>query len=554
MIFSIIGVLSGLFTVYMFFDGQIINWIVKKNKKNHFYAPFTFTDREEDIENVMRLLNEKQKVIGIVSEENQCGKSWFAMKICDIVNHPKSKNNKDYTIPKCIVKKAKYFDIAKQDYLSIENELNQWGKQQNKLVVLDHLTDIQKAITLQKNYNFFLIYINKGSGLETEVLHVIKGFKEHYIYKLHSRIRKNFKDIEELTIDEIKTLHKLTNGNIRYIYCLLSRQESVFWIKTIHRKEKTKYDDEFNKIQMVLYNGNYKKAESELKILEQKYRQNDIDDFKTNRHLFYEFQLLNSDAQHLLNNYQEAINIVDILLNSKNPFSDNELLMIKKAHYLKHIWKAEEALTILEPLSYKKLEAASEKLGILSSSCFIADETDFYKVLNEYKRALVLAQKLITPETTKDKIYRIERHKIIIEFYENKLDFDTIHEKFDIIIQYYKNVNSRLVANSIFLKGEFYRLEKQYNEAIVQYDECLSITDDDNIKIQVHLMKKYLKLQNHCLGENDVLSNQEILNLCEEHSNQYGKKLFHKINSIKNGDPTAIKIVDEFERRIMTIL
>jgi len=83
----------------------------------------------------------------------------------------------------------------------------------------------------------------------------------------------------------------------------------------------------------------------------------------------------------------------------------------------------------------------------------------------------------------------------------------------------------------------------------------LTITDDDNIKIQVNIMKYYLasikkitifKTDNH-------LSKEQIYKLCNN-KNKYGMLLIQRINCIELDDPNKDQITYCFEHRIMTIL
>ena len=158
----------------------------------------------------------------------------------------------------------------------------------------------------------------------------------------------------------------------------------------------------------------------------------------------------------------------------------------------------------------------------------------------------------ISYENIKD-LQRLERHKIIMAFYNNSTFTDLI-PRIDNVIEFYKFENNRLVANAVFLKGELYRLNEEYDKAIACYIDTLTYTDDDNIRIQVNIMLYYLnKIKKINLTEK-YMSINEIIQLCHTHNNKYGMILIQKINSIKLRDPGYEKIIKYFENRIMTIL
>ena len=111
------------------------------------------------------------------------------------------------------------------------------------------------------------------------------------------------------------------------------------------------------------------------------------------------------------------------------------------------------------------------------------------------------------------------------------------------------------MANAYFIRAEINRLFKKYKLALLDYNSCTLITDDDNIKIQVNIMKYYLaKIQKIRIFKGDnFLSKDEICDLCKG-KNNYGMLLVHRLNSIELNDPDKEQIVNCFEHRIMTIL
>lgn len=152
-------------------------------------------------------------------------------------------------------------------------------------------------------------------------------------------------------------------------------------------------------------------------------------------------------------------------------------------------------------------------------------------------------------------IYKIMRNESIYLFYKKKYTRKNILEPINSVILKYKKENNRLLANAYFIRAEINRLFQKYKATLLDYNRCLTITDDDNIKIQVNIMKYYLasikkitifKTDNH-------LSKEQIYKLCNN-KNKYGMLLIQRINCIELDDPNKDQITYCFEHRIMTIL
>ena len=109
------------------------------------------------------------------------------------------------------------------------------------------------------------------------------------------------------------------------------------------------------------------------------------------------------------------------------------------------------------------------------------------------------------------------------------------------------------MANAYFIRAELNRLFKKYKSALSDYNNCISITDDNNIKIQVNIMKYYLaKIKKIPVFKTDITKDQ-IYELCKN-KNNYGLLLIRRINSIELNDPDKKQIINCFDHRIMTIL
>ena len=137
-------------------------------------------------------------------------------------------------------------------------------------------------------------------------------------------------------------------------------------------------------------------------------------------------------------------------------------------------------------------------------------------------------------------------------YYDKKPDKeDELIQMIDEIIQIYDGENNRLRANAYFIKAEIYRLYQQYEKAALEYKRCLSVTFDNNIKLQTNLMMYYLiKIKNINLNF-ELMSDNEINTLSQ--NNAYSHIVRHKIRNIELNDPNAAQVREQIDSRIMPI-
>ena len=67
----------------------IMEYRKSKNVRKKKLTESIFTDRKEDLEDIIRILNVKEHCIQITGEEEQCGKTWMAKRLCDYINNQK---------------------------------------------------------------------------------------------------------------------------------------------------------------------------------------------------------------------------------------------------------------------------------------------------------------------------------------------------------------------------------------------------------------------------------------------------------------------------------
>ena len=331
------------------------------NKDKNRLSDMTFTDRNADVNNILKMLATQEHILEIKGASKGCGKTWLAKKVFDCINHPKDVDHEKYV--KCPYHKAHYIDMKDKndEFLNLFFENNIISR--NTVLIFDHVTDISAIISKQERYHFQLIYIleEKQTSIEP-FLHRVSEFDVEYINDLHKKIRKNYPSIECISSKETQTLYLLTNGNIGKITSLLSCQEGITWIRNKAQNQATGYEMELDIIETELFCGHYLDAKLELSKFKKKYESL----LYENNDLYFKYYFMKSDCEHLLNNYHAALSILEILFGGNYSFNNIDYkLELKKAHYLKHLWKCNDSIEVLQQIQKKNFTAIVDQFGIL---------------------------------------------------------------------------------------------------------------------------------------------------------------------------------------------
>lgn len=523
----------------------------KYNSDTNRLSENTFTDRRDDLQNLIDLLN-KNYVIQLTGNDSQCGKSWLAIRLYDYVKHPKDLEFHQYRPLKRRFKNAFYIDLADKDDTEINEFFNNHVITNKTLIIVDHVKNIDYIFSKADLYKFSLIFVTTNYIGTKGVVYYISDFNQDNVPELQRNINHNYTHIELLNKSEINTLYDLTFGNIGKIHFLLERQEYVAWIKQIAQNKQTEYDKKLNNIQVTLFRGEYTLSKNALDDFHQQYKE----ELKNNYDLYFKFYIMKSDCEHLLNNYQNALDILIAL--KKEPlkiYNKNYKMDILEAHYYKHLWQCDESLIILQGIQKYNICGLTDALGILVAKYFIDDlfvpnmKSDSLSVfLNTFEKCKNSSLQM----QDKDR-FKIMRNESIYLYYKKK--YKKIFQPINKVIEIYKNENNRLLANAYFVRAELNRLSGKYKNALLDYNRCLSNTEDNNIKIQVNIMKYYLaKIKKEKPFKSDNhLSKDELVQLCKN-KNRYGMLLIQRINSIELEDPNKEEIMKCFDERIMTIL
>ena len=138
----------------------IMEYRKSKNVRKNKLTESIFTDRKEDLEDIIRILNVKEHCIQITGEEEQCGKTWMAKRLCDYINNQNDPEFRDMKL-KCAYVTADYLDM--DNYT--EMELNAYFKDNivtNKTVLIfDHVDNFKIILSKQRQFHFQMIYILK---------------------------------------------------------------------------------------------------------------------------------------------------------------------------------------------------------------------------------------------------------------------------------------------------------------------------------------------------------------------------------------------------------
>lgn len=552
---SVYSMISGIVLVIIPFIYTILpiiyDYLLKINNMKNRLSSNTYTDRYDDLQNLVTALL-KEKVIMLTGSYPQCGKSWLAKKLFDCINNPKDSEFKN--IHNKQIKKAYYLDMQNKNEEDIHKFFENHIITNKTLIIIDHILQIDYIFSKQELYDFFLVYVTKNIIETKGTRYSISEFDPKHIPDLQNNIKKNYINIDSLHENEIQVLYNLTNGNIGKIHFLLEHQEYVEWIKQLSKKEQTSYDKELSTIQLELFIGEYANARKELDIFSDKYS----NVLLKNYDLYYKFYLIKSDCEHLLNNYQEALTFLMPLKKRELViYNTNYSLEILEAHYYKHLWKCDEALKILKSIEANTISGMTDALGILVAKYFIDDlsvPNSNLDSLTVFMNTLEWCEKSTLLKSNKD-LLKIERNKSIYLYYKGNYTKKEILEPINSVILKYTNENNRLLANAYFIRAEINWLFHNYKQTLLDYENCIERTDDNNIKIQVNVMKYYLKYIKKVtrLNFKGVLSKEKIITLCKD-KNNYGMKLIRRINSIELDDPKKDQIIECFDTRIMTIL
>lgn len=529
----------------------IREWHQLKNARKNRLTESIFTDRMSDLEDIIRILNINEHCVEIAGNEEQCGKSWMAKRLCDFINNPNDSDFKNIQC-KCHYVKADYLDM---DSLT-DNEFNKYFIDNivtNKTVLIfDHVVKISVILDKQKQFHFQMIYILKQRVDLALTTHTMSEFPQNHIDDLQRKIGEIYPNISTLTQTEINTLFQLTAGNIGRITALLSEQKGVSWIKDISNNAPTEYEKCLHKIELDIIVGKYQIARKNLLKFEAEYK----NDFNSNMHLTYKYNFTLSNCEHMLNQYETALatlSIIEIPMYKK--YNKGFKIELQKAHYNKHLWNCNEALEILDNIKDNSFAALVDSLGILAAKYFINDLSVPYSSdnsLEEFKKKFYKASNSSLKRDDQDN-YKLKRYEPIFLFYDKKpKKEDILLQSIDEVIKVYEGENNRLRANAYFIKAEIYRLYQQYDKSILEYKRCMDVTIDDNIRIQTNLMIYYLIKVKGIKLNYELMPDDEISRLCQD--NVYSCIVRHRIRNIELNDPNATEIQEQIDSRIMPIL
>lgn len=549
-----IGLIS-MFVVIIPSVYSLIPLIVEQRKLKSFrknrLTESIFTDRKEDLEDIIRILNIKEHCIQITGEEAQCGKTWMAKRLCDYINNQKDPEFRNMKL-KCTYITADYLDM--DNYT--EKELDAYFKDNivtNKTVLIfDHVDNFTVILGKQRQFHFQMIYILKNNVTQTLTTHTMSAFSQKDIEELQHKIKKCYPGISNLTQNEVDTLFQLTDGNIGRITALLSDQRCVLWIKDISNKKATEYEERLHKIEIDIRSGYYQDARQKLSKFESDYKS----DFHNNVHLSYKYNLILSNCEHMLNQYQTALDTLSII--ELKPYQQYNLdfeIELYKAHYNKHLWNCNEALEILENIKDRSFAALVDSLGILTAKYFVDDlfvPNSSDDSLEEFYKWFQKARNSSLKHNDYDD-YKLKRYLPIFFIYKEKpVQEDQLINMIDEVIKIYESENNRLRANAYFVKAEIYRLYEKYENAVTEYKRCLDTTFDDNIKLQTNLMVYYLVKIKKIELDFELMPENALSELSK--NNKYSRIVRHRIRNIELGDSNAVQIQEQIDSRIMPIL
>lgn len=548
----IIIIIYGIILTSLSLYPYLKNYFKYKNKQKNNLSDLTFTDRKDDILNIIKILTKIENTVEIKSVEHGTGKTWLAQKICDEIN-----NNKIYENIKIPFRQSNYFDMDKNSEDDINRFLENNPINQKNVLIFDHVDNLEMLLSKQEYYHFNMIYIMKETSISDFNLncHNISDFNQCYISELQNKINQKYTSITNISSKEIEVLYNITSGNIKKIHEILSRKRYIDWLKQISNCEMTDYDIELNAIQAELYVGNYQTANVKLEKFYFKFKSC----LENNKDLFFKYYIMKSDCLHLLNRYEEAVATISPLITSEYKFiNKNNNVELLLAHFYKHLWDCEKSISILKNIEFENVNGLIALLGIYSTQYFINESlSNSTNALIDLNNTFALIQNRISECKTEEQLVKIKLYSTIVKFYQ-KVQSVVLYEIIDDVINTYNSQNNRLIANAYFIKGEICRLDNNFVYALKYYEKCQSITNDNNIKIQVAIMIYYLKNIKKVEQKFYFYKTlNEIQAMCCDQTgvtNNYGMKLVKLLRCIELKDTNASIVKNNFESRIMVIL
>lgn len=257
-----------------------------------------------------------------------------------------------------------------------------------------------------------------------------------------------------------------------------------------------------------------------------------------------------ADAEHLLNNYDTAIDIIDSLIHNSNQYEKIDRLpqlYWMKAHCLRHQWKKPteslETYIICEALS-KKLNQPEYIIRSLHGQICISliqNKKDF-DFVGAFKQLDNIYCNIKTSNFEQYK-YNTLKYKAIYERINNetKKAFDLLNRSLDGFI----SIKRRNIYDLYFEFGEYYRFNRNFNESYKYYKKAKEFSEENrdyNLESLSRLGIVLLKLSNY--NDNEIIDiKNELLTIKKNCKNKelylngkYATFIIDRINSRNTDD------------------
>ncbi len=200
--------------------------------------------------------------------------------------------------------------------------------------------------------------------------------------------------------------------------------------------------------------------------------------------LDYKFYFLWADTEHLLNNYKEAIDIVDSLIvktTISNPQRLPQLLWMK-AHCLRHQWSYPETAKeyyikcFNESIKQNSNEYIIRSLHGLICISFIQNDLEF-----NFEEAFSKLYDIYNDNPNKWEQYKYMTLKYEGVFMSVCNKYSTAEKYLCDALNGFIKIKKRNIYDVYFEFGELYRLQGYYNKSIEYYEKCIefSISNSD---------------------------------------------------------------------------
>lgn len=446
-----------------------------------------FVDREELLlsiisESLIRIGKNEFYYTRNIRYGERNGKTAFAKKLClEIQNFKDKEKDALYTGDSRLATTigniiyVNYAHYAESFTSRIKTEFTYIKGKKNIVVVDNSYEDMFLWTDELKDPDVFFIFLNFNSNSDDALF-----FADDKILDLLIRLKK-IPAFASICADKSKTeiaaiaakLGSLSNNNIGTIIDLLLSSEFTTLLET---------DAHFVDFYFSIKHGRYQEASKLYKMLPKPPANNKVLKYKT------DYELAN--LTHFLGDYNTAYDMLDLLLATicnDSVFFNSALgeslytdIVLLQAHVKKHQGDFDAATMILETIDANRQNIlwlrSHFSINILQLNECVQPSHEWSVILHRLDSLMCKFKQKRT--ICNSDYYFYEAYYPIVRFYMSRFDTSLVPSLIkmeDTAISYYEKEERRYLTNCYFIKAEFYRIIRDWQNAEEYYSRCYNI-------------------------------------------------------------------------------